>query len=148
MGILLGTAAHTRVLLSRQKEERKGIFVSVPSYWKDYEIDGKELPGSGYGTYALTIILPPGTSSGICFDIPVFDVAHKFYLNNRLVRENGTVGTSRETEEPWYEPGRFCYIPDQDTLQLLIQVSNYHHRRGGFWQPLLMGGSTAIIKES
>ncbi len=75
-------------------------------------------------------------------------MAHKFFLNDRLVKENGIVGSSRETEEPWYEPGRFCYIPDQDTLFLLIQVSNYHHRRGGFWQPVLMGGSTAIIKRA
>jgi len=81
-------------------------------------------------------------------DIPVFDVTHKFFLNNRLVSENGTVGTSRETEEPWYEPGRFCYIPDSDTLQLLIQVSNYHHRRGGFWQSVMMGGSSAILDKA
>ncbi len=130
------------------KVERKGIIVPIPSYWQDYEIEGNKLTGSGYGTYALTILLPPGTSSGICFDIPVFDVAHKFYVNERLVKENGTVGTSPETEDPWYEPGRFCYIPDQDTLLLLIQVSNFHHRRGGFWQPVLMGGSTAIIKRA
>jgi signal transduction histidine kinase len=127
------------------KSEGKGIIVTVPSYWKDYEIEGNELPGFGYGTYALTILLPPGTRSGICMDIPVFDVAHKFFLNERLVSENGTVGTSRETEKPWYEPGRFCYIPDSDTLQLLIQVSNYHHRRGGFWQSVMMGGSSAIL---
>lgn len=130
------------------KSEGSGIVVPVPSYWNDYEIEGSELPGFGYGTYSLTILLPPGTQSGICFDIPVFDVAHKFYLNNRLVKENGKVGSSPETEEPWYEPGRFCYISDQDTLFLLIQVSNYHHRRGGFWQPVLMGGSGAIIKRA
>ncbi len=132
----------------KAKEEGKGIIVPVPSYWNDYEIEGKDLPGFGYGTYALTVLLPPGTRSGICIDIPVFDVAHKFFLNERLVRENGSVGTSKESEEPWYEPGRFCYIPDGDTIQLLIQISNYHHRRGGFWQPVLLGGSGAILKKA
>ncbi len=126
----------------------KGILVPVPSYFSDYEIEGEVLSGFGYGTYALTILLPPGNTAGICFEIPVFDVAHKFFLNERLVGENGSVGTSRETEKPWYEPSRFCYVPDQDTLQLLIQVSNYHHRRGGFWQSVLMGGSSAILKRA
>lgn len=126
----------------------QGIIVPIPSYWNEYEVDGKKLPGYGYGTYALTILLPPGIQNGICFDIPVFDVAHKFYLNKMLVKENGRVGTSRDTEEPWYEPGRFCYIPNGDTIQLLIQISNYHHRRGGFWQPVLMGGTTAIINKA
>ena len=58
------------------------------------------------------------------FDIPVFDVAYNFYLNDRLIESNGTVGTSRDTEEPWYEPSSFCYVPKTDTLQLLIQVLN------------------------
>ena len=138
----------TPASFGQAKREGKGMLVPVPSYWIDYEIEAEGFKGYGYGTYALTIILPPGTSSGICFDIPVFDVAHKFFLNDRLIGENGSVGTSRETEEPWYDPDRFCYIPDRDTLQLLIQVSNYHHRRGGFWQPVLMGGTTAIINKA
>lgn len=138
----------TPTTFGKAKQEGKGMIVPVPSYWSDYLIDGKELPGFGYGTYALSVLLPPDTRSGICIDIPVFDVAHKFYLNDRLIKESGTVGTSRETEEPWYEPGRFCYIPDTDTIRLLIQVSNFHHRRGGFWQPVLLGGSEAILTKT
>jgi signal transduction histidine kinase len=131
-----------------EKRMGSGILVSVPSYWKSYKIDEAALPGYGYGTYALTIILPQNYSSSFCIDIPLFDVAYKFYLNERLIGQNGTVGTTRETEEPWYEPSRFCYIPDQDTLQILIQVSNFHHRRGGFWQSVLVGGSKEVLDRS
>ncbi|MEA3460502.1 MAG: HAMP domain-containing sensor histidine kinase, partial [Bacteroidota bacterium] len=31
-----------------------------------------------------------------------------------------------------------------DTLLLLIQVSNFHHRRGGFWQSLVIGSSDKV----
>jgi signal transduction histidine kinase len=132
---------------SYQEEKRRGsgIVVRVPSYWQSYVIDGEQLTGFGYGTYALTIILPPLTGSAICVDIPVFDVAYNFYLNERLVGTSGTVGTTRGEEKPWYKPSRFCYIPGSDTLQLLIQVSNFHHRRGGFWQPVLVGGTGKIL---
>lgn len=121
-----------------------GIPVNVPSYWESYEIDGKALPGLGYGSYSLRVILPEDYHSAICIDIPLFDVAYKFYLNDRLIGDNGEVGTSREEEKPWYEPGTFCYIPDSDTLQFLIQVSNFHHRRGGFWQSLVMGSPDKV----
>lgn len=121
-----------------------GIPVNVPSYFSNYEIEGESLPGIGYGTYKLTVILPEDYRSALCFDIPVFDVAYKFYLNNRLVNSNGRVGTSQEEEEPWYEPSTFCYIPDVDTLRILIQVSNFHHRRGGFWKSIFMGGSGVL----
>jgi two-component system sensor histidine kinase ChiS len=128
-----------------EKERGSGILVTVPSYWKSYKSLGEVRSGFGYGTYAMTIILPAGFASALCFDIPVFDVAYRFYLNDMLVGKNGSVGTTREEEQPWYEPSLFCYIPDGDTLQLLIQVSNFHHRRGGFWQSVLMGGSDEIL---
>ncbi len=126
-------------------EENSGIMVTVPSYWNSYEVDGETLPGWGYGTYQLTIILPENHQSAICFDIPVFDVAYKFYLNDWLVDSNGKVGTSPEEEEPWYEPSSFCFKPDTDTLHLLIQVSNFHHRRGGFWKSIYTGGATKVM---
>ena len=122
-----------------------GIAVTVPSYWSSYQLEGLTLPGMGYGTYSLLIILPKDYQSSLCFDIPVFDVAYKLFLNNRLMSSNGEVGTSREEEEPWYDPSSFCYIPDGDTLQLLIQVSNFHHRRGGFWQTVYMGSSGKVL---
>jgi len=122
-----------------------GMAVSVPSYWSNYQLEGEALPGMGYGTYSLQIILPEGYQSSICFDIPVFDVAYKLFLNERVMSSNGQVGTSLEEEEPWYDPSSFCYIPDGDTLQLLIQVSNFHHRRGGFWQSIYMGGSDIVL---
>ena len=128
------------------QQATSGIPVTVPSYWKGYEVDGKALPGFGFGTYSLTVILPEDYNSAICFDIPVFDVAYKFYLNKRLVGDNGEVGSSRKEEKPWYEPASFCYIPDTDTLQILIQVSNFHHRRGGFWQSLVMGSANKVME--
>lgn len=131
-------------LQAQEKEE--GVLVNVPSYFSNYEVDGESLPGMGYGTYCLTILLPENNQTAICFDIPVFDVAYKFYLNELLIESNGTVGTSRETEEPWYEPSSFCYVPRTDTLQILIQVSNFHHRRGGFWKSLYIGGSDKVLE--
>lgn len=122
-----------------------GIPVTVPSYWKSYEINGSSLSGSGYGTYSLKILLPENYHAPFCVDIPLFDVAYNFYLNDRLIGKNGEVGTSRKEEKPWYEPGNFCYIPDTDTLQILIQISNFHHRRGGFWQPVVIGSSNEVL---
>ena len=121
------------------------LLVTVPSYWQSYRVNGQQLPGKGYGTYAMKLILPEGYRSTLCFDIPVFDVAYRLYINSLLVETNGRVGTSREEETPWYEPSTFCYIPDNDTLQLLIQVSNFHHRRGGFWKSMFTGGSEKIL---
>lgn len=129
-----------------EKKENPVILMNVPSYWCNYEIDGESLPGMGYATYGLMIILPPDYHSTLCFDIPVFDCAYNLYLNDSLFESNGQVGTSRNEEEPWYKPSGFCYVPHEDTIQLLIQVSNFHHRRGGFWKSAMIGGSGKILK--
>lgn len=130
----------------REKTGASHILVDVPSFFNNYKIDGVSLPGMGYGTYCLTILLPENDQSALFFDIPVFDVAYNFYLNDKLIMSNGTVGTSREEEDPWYEPASYSYTPGSDTLQLLIQVSNFHHRRGGFWQPIVIGDSHKVLK--
>ncbi len=126
--------------------EGSGIMVTVPSYWTGYTVEGQKLPGTGYGTYALRVLLPEGYRASLCFDIPVFDAAYRFYVNDILAGSNGEVGTSGEEEEPWYDPSGFCFRPGSDTLQILIQVSNFHHRRGGFWLPMNMGGAEKVQK--
>jgi len=125
----------------RARYEGMGIYVEVPSYWENYHINGEKLGGFGYGTYAMTILLPEGEKAPLCISIPLFDVAYTFYVNDILAGVNGTVGTSREEEKPWYKPESFCYRPGSDTLQILIQVSNFNHRRGGFWQSVVIGGA-------
>ena len=122
------------------------IIVNVPSYWTEYTIDSQKLPGSGYGTYGLSILLPADYNSTLCFDVPIFDCAYRFFLDGRLIESNGTVGTTEEEEEPWYAPSSFCYVPRGDTVQILIQVSNFHHRRGGFWKGMFVGGSTRVLE--
>ena len=122
----------------------RGIVVKVPSYWQSYEVNGNSLPGKGYGTYAMTLILPPQYRSALCFEIPVFDVAYALYVNQQLVESNGVVGRDKDSEEPWYEPSSYCFIPDRDTLVMLVQVSNFHHRRGGFWKTIFFGGPEKV----
>ncbi len=126
------------------RSDGTGIFVKVPSYWQSYEVGGRRLPGMGYGTYALRVFLPGGYRSNLCFEVPVFDVAYNLYINDSLVRHNGVVGTSKEEEEPWYDPSSYCFVPEHDTLMVLVQVSNFHHRRGGFWKSVFMGGPERI----
>ena len=121
-------------------------YPAVPSYWNRYTVNGTELPGQGHGTYRLRIILPESRPSNIMFDVPVFDVSYKIYLNNVMAGMSGIPGNSKENSQPGYEPRLTMYSVDCDTLQVLIQVSNYHHRRGGFWKSVRMGETTRLIK--
>ncbi len=111
----------------------------VPGYWSEYTVDGKRLPRFGYGTYRAVILLPPGYRDRMGFDMPVFDSSYEIAVNGVTTARNGTPARSRAESIPAYEPLFFSYVPGKDTLELLIRVSNFEHRRGGFWLPLKVG---------
>ena len=112
---------------------------TVPGYWSEYSVGGKKLPRFGYGTYRAVILLPDGYRDRLGFDMPVFDSSYEIAINGVTTARNGTPARTKAESIPAYEPLFFSYIPNNDTLELLIRVSNYEHRRGGFWLPLKVG---------
>ena len=111
----------------------------VPSYWTSYDSDNFDIESQGYATYRLKILLPPSFREEIMFDVPVFDAAFDLYLDYFYAGGNGTPGISKQDSEAGYAPFKVSYTPVNDTLQITILVSNYQHRRGGFWKSMRIG---------
>lgn len=112
-------------------------YAKVPSYWSGYNIPNIE--SKGYGTYRLRVLLPPGYRDALAVDLPVFDSAFDIYINGKYIGSNGTPGKSEETTTPEYRRVFARIVPDSGILEIVINVANYHHRRGGFWLPLKLG---------
>ncbi len=120
----------------------------VPSYWTGYrDREGKHLPGTGYGTYFLRILLPPGCRDSLGFILPVFDSSVGFYLNGAFAGGSGRTGTSAGASSAAYTPFTFRFRPHTDTLNLVLHVSNFRHRRGGFWKEMFFGGASPIRQQ-
>jgi signal transduction histidine kinase len=123
------------------------IYCKVPSYWTDYSGDGFKTRRFGFATYRLTILLPKDFRKKLAFDVPVFDSSFDLWINDTLFVSNGLPGKSEKEEIPGYKPGFHSYIPATDTLTVLINVSNFHHRRGGFWLPMNLGTLMEVNKK-
>ena len=115
------------------------IHAVVPSYWTDYLVDGKKPDHFGFATYRLRIILPEGFNKRLGLSIPVFDSSYDLWLNGELVSSNGIPGKTAESSEPGYKPAFMPFSAKSDTITIIINVSNWDHRRGGFWLPLKFG---------
>lgn len=115
------------------------IYGKVPSYWTDYAKSGVPVTPDGYATYRLTVILPDWLDTPLGFDIPVFDDAYDIYINGIYFGGNGITAINADIAEPGYRRNFFRYDPPSDTLSIIINVSNFEHRRGGFWLPVKMG---------
>lgn len=100
----------------------------------------------GYATYHLSIILP-NSMDDLALNIPIFYSSYKLFVNDFEISKNGKVGTSNNEYEPYWLP-QTVPLPkfDSDTLNILIQVANYDHSKGGAFLPLTIGSSSLLFK--
>jgi len=119
----------------------------VPSYWTDYPPDSVKTEKFGYATYRLTLLLPKGFKEPMAIDLPVFDSSYDIYLNGKYLGGNGIPGKSAEETKPEYKTNFFRFTPESDSLKIIINVSNYNHRHGGFWLPVKLGTFKELQKQ-
>ena len=125
------------------------IYGTVPAYWTNYQDQMPGIMPSGYATYRMRILLPEYFRNSLIFQVPVFDSSFRLYIDGKYVGSNGVPGQRSSETKPGYSPLEIDYQPVNDTIELIINVSNFHHRRGGFWLPMIVGTSdqmTAKIK--
>jgi PAS domain S-box-containing protein len=120
-------------------------FIRVPGYWNGYRLAGQELPGYGYATYRLTILLgksrPP-----LAIKMLEVSTAYRLFIDHHEAAAVGVAGESMETTVPRQYPVLLSFTPVSNRVVLLVQVSNFHHRRGGMWELLTLGKETALAK--
>ncbi len=115
------------------------ITADAPGFWDSYKINGKSLPGMGYGTYLLRVV---NAQKGIPLSLRIstFSNAYNMYIDNQLVSSNGKVGKSKAEYFPEYEPRAVEFTPDKSSFELIIHVSNFTYSiGGGMWDAISMG---------
>jgi PAS domain S-box-containing protein len=123
--------------------EKKG-FIKVPGYWKDHEIDGERHPVDGYATYRLNIIAKR-EKERLALKIIEISVAYTLYINGKLATSLGTAGKTRETTVPQQVSRVIDFEPDTNRIEIILQISNFHHRRGGGpWEVIKLGTENDI----
>ena len=109
---------------------QKTGFIQLPGFWKGYEINGKELNGEGYATYRLKILLHE-KEEHLALKFLSISTAYTLFLNGQKVSSIGIAGKNRETTVPRYFPQIIDCKIEANRIELIFQVSNFHHRRGG-----------------
>lgn len=114
------------------------LTVDVPSYWNSYKIDGKVLPGFGYGTYMLKVV---NATAGrpLALRMPVCTTAYELYINNRLTSSDGKVGMDREHFSPGCKPQEVEFVPAERSFIIIVHVANFVYFQGGMGYVVNLG---------
>jgi PAS domain S-box-containing protein len=113
-------------------------FIKVPGYWSRDELGGKRLPGEGFATYRLKILLKDKMKP-LALKFLSIGTAFNAYLDGKKVSAVGVPGQDRQTTVPRYFPHVVDFMPEENRVDLVLHVSNFHHRRGGVWEVIKLG---------
>jgi PAS domain S-box-containing protein len=122
---------------SQPERPKMSGFIRVPGIWNGYELDGKKLSGEGYATYRLRVRLKEPAPLSLKF----LDMATAFtvYLNGTKLFSAGVPGKTPEATVPQYFPQVVDFTPASGQLEIIFHVANFHHQKGGAWEPIKLG---------
>jgi hypothetical protein len=103
-------------------------FFSFPGLWNE---------GQGFATYTADVIIGHDLST-LSMELPDFYTNYQLWVNGVRVASNGEVGTSRKEAVPQWLPKTIVFAAT-DTLRIMLQVSNFHHMRGGSNDHIYLG---------
>lgn len=124
---------HANVPLSLDRE-----WVSVPGPWNSYVRGSSDFPGSGYGTYRLTISVPY-TSRPLALQFSSPRTAHQLWVNGRLLSSAGVVAADSADAVARYYDKIVPVTPENGKIELVLQVSNYLQAKGGVRRSIRLG---------
>ena len=121
------------LLWPQQLEGQAGSadYVTVPNNWHEYELAGETLSREGYATYRL-ILYPPKQKQVYGLYLEGQGSAYSLWIDGQLLAQDGQVGKSRQEVIPDKKQRVVFFQPNRETVELVMQISNFHHRNGGF----------------
>ncbi|MCW7468370.1 SpoIIE family protein phosphatase [Leptospira kanakyensis] len=129
--------------LSSVETIREPHFFKVPGIWSESFFHRGFLAGDGYATFSLEI---QHGQKGIplSLKVPEMETAYNLFVDGVRLASNGVVATSYQTGKPEYRPRIIDFIPKENQTSIILQISNYHHRKGGPAQVITIGNTSEI----
>lgn len=121
-----------------------GYPVEFPGIWNERRSNES---GQGYATYAVTVLVPP-TTNEFAIDIPQIYSSFILFANGKEVARNGTPSQTRQSMIPQWRPEVISIDNVRDTLKLTLQISNFHHNKGGCKDSIVLGSKSMLIQKS
>ena len=113
------------------------------SSWTTLSEGGVALPSFGYGTYKTRVILPHNRPS-MAIQLPKIFSAAKIWVNDKVLLEIGRIGKGGQSTQHRRFNVTLPIPSDADTLDIVIQASNYYHSKGGLTAPPILGSTYAL----
>lgn len=119
--------------------------------WQEFSMPGTWEGGTGSATFAVRVALPEGLREG-ALRIEPASTAYRLYLNRQVVAHSGTPAEHPEGAVPLRAVRTVAFtVPERvapgapGEVEVVLHVSNWDHRVGGMWRPIVVGTPAQIL---
>jgi len=120
-------------------------FQKQPELWNKQFSENRNLSAHGKATYSLFL---KGLTQGkiYCLKIPYIYSSYKFFFNSKIVAKNGKPGNGKTDTVPCFK-NSYAYVKAGEKNSIVIHVSNFHDRKSGMWDSIMIGTPEKILQD-
>jgi PAS domain S-box-containing protein len=130
---------------SKSNPPAKTDLIYVPGSWNGHFSEGKPLSGDGYATYRMKVLMN-NQKGRLAFNLLDIGTAYTVFVNGEKISSAGIAGKTIETTVPSFSREVSDFISNTNIVEIVLQVSNFHHRLGGAWEGIQFGTENQIRK--
>ncbi|MDH5365417.1 MAG: 7TM-DISM domain-containing protein [Cyclobacteriaceae bacterium] len=119
-------------------------YFDFPNIWNKYQWKDQKLPSKGYATFVLEIV---GSLKdlNLAMEIPSLYCSYNLWIDGKLIANNGVPGINKEKSTPQWIPYTKTFTATGDTISIVLNVSNFHHYKGGMNDSILLGSPKYLL---
>lgn len=125
-------------------EHQKGEYVNFPELWNNLHAQQPTITPVGYATYATRVILPKNHPA-LALELQDVYSCYKLFVNGVVFANDGNPGTSKTTNTPHWNNIVKPLPENTDTLDLVLQIANFNHYKGGPANPIKIGNVQELM---
>jgi Signal transduction histidine kinase len=124
-------------------------YLRLPQSWNGYVWEGEQLPGEGYATFRLLLLLNDSDAGQtLALRLPTIFHAYRLWIDGVLHAQVGRVGSDRDSTQPSLATRLVYFQPRDNQVELVLEVANFHHMRGGVTKPMELGTAQAASNKT
>lgn len=114
-------------------------YLEIPGTWN------KTISGKSYASLRLLILLPKHNEK-FALKIPTIFTASEIYVNKIKIGSTGKIASTKKEMVPQYKPHIAEFVSKKDTLEIVLHISNFYHKKGGVRDIIEFGRAEDVKK--
>lgn len=130
-----------QLLTPEECSKGASVIVNFPELWKSKQTDKS---GLGFATYSLLIVLRHDHQKDLALSLPQMYSSYTLWVNGKVAAINGVVGMTKQDCIPQWLPQTVSIDAPTDSLNIVLQIANFHHAKGGIKEPIYLGTASQM----